>query len=199
MDHGFSRLGRWVPFAAALLFFAFLGSHDLWAPDEPYFAEGAREMVVDGQWAVPHVNGVVTTDKPPLFFWLIALVSLPLHRVTSLTARLPSALAMLAATALTIRLARRFAGEHLGPTAGLIFATTYLVWDKGRSAQIDALLCLLVLAAVSAFEAFRAGDLDGSRAGLLFWTAAALATLAKGPVGFLVPLGIALVTLAVDR
>ena len=195
----FMLRARYVLALAALLFLWNAWAYDLWAPDEPYFGEGAREMVADGQWAVPHVNGVVTTDKPPLFFWLIALFSLPAGRVTSLTARLPSALAMLAATALTIRLARRFAGERAGPLAGLVFATTYLVWDKGRSAQIDALLCVLVLGALSAFEAFRAGDLAGRRAGLLFWGLAALATLAKGPVGFLVPLGVVLVTLAFDR
>jgi 4-amino-4-deoxy-L-arabinose transferase-like glycosyltransferase len=184
---------------AALLFVWNVWGYDLWAPDEPYFAEGAREMVVDGQWAVPHVNGVVTTDKPPLFFWLIALVSLPFGQVSSLTARLPSTLAMLAATALTMRLARRFSGETAGPLAGLIFATTYLVWDKGRTAQIDALLCALILVALSAFEAFRAGDAGGRRAGIAFWSAAALATLAKGPVGLAIPLGVALVTLAADR
>ena len=72
-----SSADRWVAFVAsprgilllaAVLFLANLWGYDLWAPDEPYFAEGAREMVVDGEWAVPHVNGVVTTDKPPLFF-----------------------------------------------------------------------------------------------------------------------------------
>ena len=50
---------RWVLLCAAVLFLWQLGSRDLWAPDEPYFAEGAREMVVDGRWVVPHVNGVV--------------------------------------------------------------------------------------------------------------------------------------------
>jgi 4-amino-4-deoxy-L-arabinose transferase-like glycosyltransferase len=53
--------------------------------------------------------------------------------------------------------------------------------------------------ALSAFEAWRAGDAEGRRAGLLFWFAAALAVLAKGPVGFMLPLGVALVALAVDR
>jgi 4-amino-4-deoxy-L-arabinose transferase-like glycosyltransferase len=184
---------------AALLFVWNVWAYDLWAPDEPYFAEGAREMLVDGKWAVPHVNGKVTTDKPPLFFWLIAALSLPLGKVGSFTARLPSALAMIAATAMTMRLARRLVDERTGVLAGVVFATTYLVWDKGRSAQIDALLCALVLSAVSAFEAFRSGDVPGKKAGLLFWTAAALATLAKGPVGFLLPLGIVLATLAADR
>jgi len=183
---------------AAILFLWNLWATDPWAPDEPYFAEGAREMVADGQWAVPHVNGVVTTDKPPLFFWLIALFSLPFGGVSSLTARLPSALAALGTVALTMRLGRRLAGEDTGVLAGALLTTTYLVWDKARSAQIDSLLCLLILVALSAFEAYRAGDADGRRAGFLFWLAAALAVLAKGPVGFLLPLGTALVTLAWD-
>jgi 4-amino-4-deoxy-L-arabinose transferase-like glycosyltransferase len=187
---------------AALLFLWNLGGHDLWAPDEPYFGEGAREMVVDGQWLVPHVNGVVTTDKPPLFFWTIAALSLPGGEVTPWTARLPSALAALGTLLLMIRLARRVGGpEHprLAWLMPLTLATTLMFWEKARWAQIDALLCFLIWVALSAFEAWRAGDAGGRRAGLLFWSAAALAVLAKGPVGLLLPLGIALVTLGIDR
>lgn len=176
-----------------------LWGYDLWAPDEPYFAEGAREMLVDGEWAVPHVGGAITTDKPPLFFWLIAVFSLPAGRVTSLTARLPSLLAALGTLALTMRLGRRLYGEGVGSLAGVVLAVSYLFWDKARSSQIDALLCFLVLVALTAFEGFRAGTARGRWAGLLFWTAAALAVLAKGPVGLLLPLGIAVCTLAWDR
>lgn len=193
------RPSRAVLLLAALLFAWNIWGYDLWAPDEPYFGEGAREMVADGQWAVPHVNGVVTTDKPPLFFWLIALVSLPFGTVLSATARLPSVLAALATVALTMRLGRRAWGERVAELAGLMLAVNFLFWDKARTAQIDALLCLLILVALSAFEAWRSGDADGRRSGLLFWFAAALAVLAKGPVGALLPLGIALVTLIVDR
>ena len=184
---------------AAVLFFWQLGGHDLWAPDEPYFAEGAREMVVDGEWAVPHVNGRVTTDKPPLFFWLIALASLIFGEVTPWTARLPSALAGLATVALTLRLGTRLAGPRTAALAGFVLCTTYLFWEKARWSQTDSVLCCLIWVALSAFEAFRAGDVRGRRAGLLFWLAAALAVLVKGPVGLLLPLGIALVTLAADH
>lgn len=190
---------RWALAAAAVLFLWWLGGHDLWAPDEPYFAEGAREMVVDGHWAVPHVNGVVTTDKPPLFFWLIALFSLPFGEVNSWTARLPSALAALGTVALTMRLGRRFFGPRTAALAGAALATTYLFWEKARWSQTDSVLCLLIWVALSAFAAFRTGDLDGRRAGLLFWLAAALAVLDKGPVGLLLPLGISLCVLITDR
>jgi 4-amino-4-deoxy-L-arabinose transferase-like glycosyltransferase len=176
-----------------------LGGYDLWAPDEPYFGEGAREMIADGHWLVPHVLGEVTTDKPPLFFWLIALVSLPWGGVSAWTARLPSLLAALGTLALTMRLARRWWGERAPPAAGIFLATMVLFWRQARSVQIDALLCFLILVSLSAFEAFRSGQARGRPAGLLFWAAAAGATLAKGPVGLLIPLLIALLTLAADR
>ena len=60
----------WAVLALAVVLFSWqLGGHDLWAPDEPYFGEGAREMVVDGEWLVPHVNGVVLPS------WVIDAVS----------------------------------------------------------------------------------------------------------------------------
>ena len=190
---------RAVLVLAAVLFICNIWGYDLWAPDEPFFGEGAREMVVDGQWLVSHVNGVVNTHKPPLFFWLIAILSLPLGRVTSLTARLPSALASLGTVAMTLRLGRRSSSEKTAVLAALVLATSYMFWDKARTAQIDALMCFLIWVALSAFETWRAGDLDGRRAGLIFWAAGALAVLAKGPVGLLLPLGVALVVLALER
>jgi len=190
---------RAVLLLAAVLFICNIWAYDLWAPDEPFFGEGAREMVVDGQWLVTHVNGVVNTHKPPLFFWLIALLSLPFGRVTSLTARLPSALASLGTVAMTLRLGRRSSSEKTAVLAAFVLAATYMFWDKARSVQIDAVMCCLIWVALSAFETWRAGDLEGRRAGLIFWAAGALAVLAKGPVGLLLPLGIALVTLGVDR
>ncbi len=184
---------------AAILFLWNLGGYDLWAPDEPYFAEGAREMLADGHWIVPHVNGTLTTDKPPLFFWVVAGVSLPAGEVTSWTARLPSALASLASVALTMRLAGRLLGAASGPLAGAVLATTYLFWDKARSAQIDALLSLLVLGTVYAFVRVREEAWGAARGGAIFWGCAALAVLAKGPVGLLLPLGVAAAVSALDR
>jgi len=190
---------RAVLILAAVLFLWFLGAHDLWAPDEPFFGEGAREMVVDGQWLVAHVNGVVNSHKPPLFFWLIALFSLPFGAVSEFTARLPSVLAALGTLMLMMRLGRRWFGPKTATLAGVLLATSYMFWDKARWSQIDSLLCFLIWVALSAFEAWRSGDADGRRAGALFWGVAGLAVLAKGPVGLLLPLGIVIAVLAVER
>ena len=111
---------RMVLVLAAVIFLWFLGAHDLWAPDEPFFGEGAREMVADGQWLVTHVNGIVNSHKPPLFFWLIALFSLPLGAVTEFTARLPSVLAGLGTLVLIMRLGRRWFGPKTAALAGML-------------------------------------------------------------------------------
>lgn len=192
--------GRIAVLLLALVLFGFnIWAYDLWAPDEPFFGEGAREMLADGQWLVVHVNGQVNLHKPPLFFWMVALLSAPFGEVSSWAARLPSVLAGLGSVALVMRLARRAAGERTALLAGVVFATAWLPWDKARSCQIDALLCFFVLAALAVFDAWRAGTLEGRRAGIAFWALGGLATLAKGPVGILLPVGIALVTLAVQR
>jgi 4-amino-4-deoxy-L-arabinose transferase-like glycosyltransferase len=93
----------------------------------------------------------------------------------------------------------RFFGPRTAALAGAALATTYLFWEKARWSQTDSLLCLLIWVALSAFAAFRSGDLEGRRAGLIFWFAIALAVLDKGPVGLLLPLGIALCILITDR
>ena len=62
--------------ACFFLFFYKIGARDLWNPDEPRYAQVAREMLGTGEWVVPHLNGQVYTEKPPLYFWLIALIRL---------------------------------------------------------------------------------------------------------------------------
>ncbi len=98
---------RIVLLLAAILFICNIWGYDLWAPDEPFYGEGAREMIADGQWLVSHVNGEFDDDKPPAYFWLIALLSLPFAEVSSFTARLPSVLAAFGTVALTLRFGLR--------------------------------------------------------------------------------------------
>lgn len=194
-----SAARRLLLLCAFVLFVWNIWGYDLWAPDEPFFGEGAREMIVDGQWLVPHVNGLVNTHKPPLFFWLIALISLPFGEVSSFTARLPSVLAAVVSVSATVYMARRATTERVGLLAGAVLATSFLFWEKAHTAQIDSLLCCLITLALLAFSEFRAGRLSGRSAGVAFWAACALGTLAKGPVGLILPLGTALIVLAVER
>ncbi|MFH1730419.1 MAG: glycosyltransferase family 39 protein, partial [Planctomycetota bacterium] len=57
---------------AAVMLFPSWPFRDLWTPDEPRYMEVAREMVLTGDYLVPHLNGETYPDKPPVFFWLAA-------------------------------------------------------------------------------------------------------------------------------
>ena len=50
---------------AGVLFSINLGGYDVWPPDEPRFAEVAREMLLTGDWLAPHVNGQPYTPPAP--------------------------------------------------------------------------------------------------------------------------------------
>lgn len=171
---------------AALLVLPGLGDRTLWNPDEARYAEVTREMRVLGEWLVPHLNGEVYSEKPPLLFWLIHLSSLITGGLNEWAARLPSAAAAVATVLLTYRMGRRLVSRRAGWLAAAVLATSVKVLWQGRFGQIDMLLCALVAAALWFW--IRAYTEERPRLYPLFFLFAGLATLAKGPVGLLPPL-----------
>lgn len=170
----------------ALLFLPGLGWRDVWNPDEARYAEVAREMRLLGTWAVPHLNGRVYTQKPPLLFWSIAAFGALTGGISETAARLPSALAALGALLLVYRMGDRFFGRRAGWLAAAAFGTCFKVLWQGRFGQIDMLLTFLVTLGVWFWA--RGYTEERSRLYPLFFVSAGLATLAKGPVGLLPPL-----------
>lgn len=170
----------------ALLFLPGLGRRDLWNPDEARYAEVAREMRGESSWAIPRLNGEVYTQKPPLLFWLIIASSFLTGGVGEVSARLPSALAAIGAILLVFRLGERLYNRRAGWIAAAAFATCYKILWQGQFGQIDMLLTFLVALGVW----FWVRGYTENRPGLypLFFVATGLATLAKGPAGFLPPL-----------
>ncbi len=170
-----------------LLFLPALGWRDLWNPDEARYAEVAREMRLLGEWSVPRLNGEVYTQKPPLLFWsILAASTLTGGEVTEVSARLPSALAAIGALLLVYRIGERLFNRRAGWLAAGAFATCFKILWQGRFGQIDMLLGFLVALGVW----FWVRGYTEGRPGLypLFFVATGLATLAKGPAGFLPPL-----------
>jgi 4-amino-4-deoxy-L-arabinose transferase-like glycosyltransferase len=74
------------------LYFFNLNQWDLWNPDEPRYAQVAREMVEEDDWIVMHFNGKTYPDKPPFFFWAVAFSSFLWQGFSSFAVRFPSAL-----------------------------------------------------------------------------------------------------------
>ena len=59
----------------AVFWFATLPLRPLFNPDEGRYAEIPREMLASGDWIVPHLNGLVYLEKPPLQYWATAVES----------------------------------------------------------------------------------------------------------------------------
>jgi 4-amino-4-deoxy-L-arabinose transferase-like glycosyltransferase len=180
-----------------LLFLPGLGRRDLWNPDEARYTEVAREMRLLGHWSVPRLNGEVYSQKPPLFFWAIAASGWLTGGLDETAARLPSALSAIGAVLLVYRIGERFFGRRAGWLATATFATCFKVLWQGRFGQIDMMLTALVTLGVW----FWVRGYTEGRPGFyrLFFVAAGLATLAKGPVGLLPPLLSILAFLAITR
>ena len=85
----FHWLGIGNNLIGGLLFLPGLGARDLGNPDEPRYAEIAREMLIEpGPEAllVPRLNGQIYSEKPPLLFWCIGLGATLLGRLDEVTA-----------------------------------------------------------------------------------------------------------------
>lgn len=174
--------------AGALLFFWRLGSNDLWPPDEARFALVAREMLERGDPILLSHNNHLYTEKPPLFFWAIGLCALPFGGVNEWAARLPSAAASLLSLVLVYLLGSRLYDRRTGFLGAIVFATACQIAIRARWASIDMLLNLLVLGAILLLWAAAGGGRTAAWRLRAAWVLMGLATLAKGPVGMVVPL-----------
>ncbi len=117
-----------------------IGLRDPWPADEPRFALIARDMVANQDWLIPRVGGALYPDKPPLFFWLIAL-SLKLTGSMRVAFLLPSLVAAIGCVVLVYDLGRRLWNRETGLAAGLaLLGCVQFIW-QARQAQIDATLC----------------------------------------------------------
>jgi len=170
--------------ASALLFAPSLLTRDPWNPDEPRATEVAREMVVLGNYLVPHLNGEPYSDKPPVFYWLGSTFWRLGYGLNS--GRMVSLLAATATALLVYALGRRLHAPETGLLAGLVTLTTLLFGFICKFGVLDPLLTFFTTAAVAcAVRAFEGGPGRG-RWWLAAYAAAALAVLTKGPPGLAV-------------
>src|SRR5262245_37636732 len=176
-----------VPFLFVKLGMPFLD------PDEGLYATIALEMARDGDWVMPHANGLPYLEKPPLYFWLTALTFRVLGP-SEWTTRLWSALPLLGTVLLTWRIGRRLYGADAGLLAGIAMATVVGNALYVRKASADQLFAFCLTLAIYGFlrDAERADR--GSLRFLLFYLGVALSVLAKGFIGLfpLVIVGLAL-------
>ncbi|HWH83954.1 MAG TPA: glycosyltransferase family 39 protein [Burkholderiaceae bacterium] len=171
----------------ALWLLATLGVRPLLLPDEGRYAEVARAMRL-GDALVPTLDGLPFFHKPPLFYWL-DLFAMRLVGIGEFAGRFGSALgAWLMGAALLLAM-RRWHGPRAAAIALGVLATTPFFFVGGQYANHDMLVGGLITAAVLAWaRAVDAPPRVERRWMLAGWALCALALLAKGLIGVVLPM-----------
>ncbi|ELS03423.1 PMT family glycosyltransferase, 4-amino-4-deoxy-L-arabinose transferase [Xenococcus sp. PCC 7305] len=197
----------WLLIVGFIAFLWHLGATGLVDETEPLFAEAARQMTVTGNWITPYFNEVTRFDKPPLIYWLMG-IGYQIMGVNEWAVRLPSAISAISLMVLGFYTLRRLGNINQSSTRSqsLLFAVIgtslmalnlqTILWARtGVSDMLlsgcmgNALFCFFI-----GYSNLGNGETrDRKKFGLPslwylgFYILIALAVLAKGPVGIVLP------------
>ena len=181
---------RKIDFAVllAVCFVAFwwrLGMLGLIDPDEPFYAQTAREMVQSGDWVTPQIYGAPQFEKPILYYWLVAGSFRALGE-TEFAGRMPTALFATALVLLVWAFGARVWNARTGFLAALVLATGVEFCIMSRLMLTDVPLAAFLAAALFCY--WLAVREPERRDRWMFWhlVFAGLAVLTKGPLGSIV-------------
>lgn len=181
-----------------ILFFWGLWKIPFYEKGEPREGLVVWEIWHGGNWTLPLRGGDKIPSKPPLFHWVAAATAHAAGAFNEFTVRFPSALfATLGVLAIYFTGARLW-GTGAGLVGAAVLATSPEWWRAATTARVDMTLAFFMLCAFLCFYyLYRSGGGLGKSLLLAFF--AALATLAKGPVGAALPGIAALLFLALKR
>ena len=172
-----------------LSLFVFLGDTLFNTRGEPREAIVAYSMLEHGNWVLPVNNGDEIAFKPPLLHWCVAAISSLVGGVSEYTSRLPSALAVWVMILGGFVFYARRRNVEVALLMGLLTLTCFEVHRAAYACRVDMLLSALVVLALYALYRWTERGLKGIP--WLAWALMAGAALTKGPVGVILPCGVA--------
>lgn len=199
-----STLAKRVQFLLLLAFIAFyfygLGHLPLLGPDEPRYAQIAREMLLNRDFITPTLGGHTWFEKPALLYWLVA-ACFKLFGVSEWSARLGPALCGVTTIAAVWWTARGFQRSTISSDwngyaswSALIAASCLglIVFSRGTSFDI-----VITMTTAWALGFFFQSDLTKDQRKQKwflfgFYCCVGLSLLAKGLVGLVIPFGVVL-------
>lgn len=177
---------RWLLFWFAAALLLFFGNGQLCITDsvESNYALTAKEMVISGDWVSPQIYGHYWYDKPVLFYWLTAL-GFKIWGLNEFAARFFPALFALAALALVVYAASKIYGGKAAFWSGVVLLTSTEFFLISKSVITDSTLFFFFSMALVCFYLGYSSTQKNYYYGM--YAGMALASLTKGPIGFLLP------------
>ncbi|KAA0572556.1 glycosyltransferase family 39 protein [Azospirillum sp. Sh1] len=214
-----SRLPIWAYALLALLAAAlFLPGFTMLPPfdrDEARFAQASSQMLDSGNFVDIRFQDETRYKKPVGIYWLQSAATAAADALRGLpvgadkviwTYRIPSFLGAIFAVLASAWTAARLFGGPAGFIAGLMMASCVVLGVEARMAKTDAVLLATVVIGQAALAHLYLGRRDPVPAGraawtvpLVFWIAAGVGVLVKGPMVLLVSGTTALVLALWDR
>jgi 4-amino-4-deoxy-L-arabinose transferase-like glycosyltransferase len=189
-------------FLAISAFYLFgLGALPLVGPDEPRYAEVAREMFARRDLITPTLGGHPWFEKPALLYWLM-IGSYRALGVNEYAARLGPAICGLLTAAFVYWLGKSVeradaaetkSATHLGKWSALVYLSSFGAIAFSRAASFDIVLTMTVTGALCCFFVWHVATANGRRRRWLlvaFYFFVGLSLLAKGLVGIVLTVGI---------
>lgn len=169
-----------------VLFIHHLDRRDLWSSHEARAAQDAQTMLDSADWVLPRLyDGRVEMQKPPLYYWLVAVVTqVRGGLVDAWSVRMPSAaaaaLGMVVMAMIGWHRRRPIVGLLAGAFLGTMFHYTWL----GRVGRTDMPLTLTTSLSLAGYYLAQ----SGSKAWLAcIYVGMAFGMLLKGPLGIVLP------------
>ena len=178
---------------SGFIFFWALGDAAYWDRDEPRNAGCAAEMMARGDWIVPTFNDELRPQKPVLLYWLMGS-AYSIFGVNEFAGRFFSALLAIGTVVATWGITRSFFDRATALLASLMLATSLMFCVAARAATPDSVLIFCVTMSLWFFargHAARKENPFANRSSFVgIYLFLGLAMLAKGPVGFVLPMAV---------
>jgi 4-amino-4-deoxy-L-arabinose transferase-like glycosyltransferase len=195
-----AKRGSLFLFLVIVAFYLYgLGHPPLLGPDEPRYAQVAREMFLRGDLITPTLGGHLWFEKPALLYWMM-IASYKLFGVSEWSARLPSAVCGILTIAAVFLVGRRIEQtttdeqlQGLGFWTALAASTALGIIIFSRAASFDIVLTMTITWSLAFFILYEL-QRDGLRRRQLligFYVFIGLSLLAKGLVGLVIPVAVA--------
>ncbi|MDQ2855600.1 MAG: glycosyltransferase family 39 protein [Acidobacteriota bacterium] len=191
-----AKRGWLLLFLVATAFYLYgLGRLPLVGPDEPRYAQVAREMFLRGDLITPTLGGHTWFEKPASLYWMM-IASFRVFGVSEWSARLGPALAGLL-TIVALGWISHLVERKQGSVAGnFSFFSALVIASSGglivfsRASSFDIVITMTITWALGFFLA---SEIEEQRRNWFlagFYCLVGLSLLAKGLVGIVLPLGV---------
>ena len=170
------------------IFFFNIGNYALMDVDETRYVSMARDMFHSKDFLTLYLNGEYFFEKPPLYFWGECISFAIFGKVNEFTARFPVALYGTLCTFLLYFIGRKLISKNFGIISAIILATTLEFVMLAKFAILDIVVTTCIgFSTMFGFMTQFAEEKNKKYFWWLFYIFSALAVMAKGIPGFIVP------------